>query len=51
MAIMKKMNGTKPRRIRFQFQNPSDWATTMARVESEWLTSTTVTTVMPRAAS
>ena len=24
---------------------------TMARVESEWLTSTTVTTVMPRAAS
>ena len=51
MAIMKKMKGRKPRRIRFQFQNPSDWATTMARVESERLTSTTVTTVMPRAAS
>src|SRR5258708_37628930 len=51
MAIMKKMNGRKPSRIRFQFQNPFDCAATMARVESEWLTSTTVTTVMPRAAS
>src|SRR5580692_4823586 len=51
MAIMKKMNGTKPRRIRFQFQNPFDCAATIARVEMEWLTSTTVTTVMPSAAS
>src|ERR1700677_1630804 len=51
MAIMKKMKGRKPRRIRFQFQNPLDCAATMARVESEWLTSTTVTTVMPNAAS
>src|ERR1039458_2811237 len=51
MAIMKKMNGTKPRRMRFQFQNPFDCAATMARVEMEWLTSTTVTTVMPSAAS
>src|SRR5271170_4406182 len=51
IAIMKKMNGTKPSRIRFQFQNPFDCADTMARVESEWLTRTTVTTVMPSAAS
>src|SRR5580704_19622251 len=51
MAIMKKMNGKKPRRIRFQFQKPSDWEATMARVDSEWLTSTTITVVMPSAAS
>src|ERR1700722_17013089 len=51
MAIMKKMKGMKPRRIRFQFQKPLDWEATMARVESEWLTSTTMTVVMPRAAS
>src|SRR5271155_5277415 len=51
MAIMKKMKGRNPSRIRFQFQNPLDWAATMARVEREWLTSTTVTTVMPNAAS
>src|SRR5580698_9125995 len=51
MAIMKKMKGKKPSRIKFQFQKPLDWAATMARVESEWLTSTTVTTDIPRAAS
>ena len=51
MAIMKKMNGTKPSRIRFQCQKPSDCASTMARVEREWLTRTTVTTVMPNTAS
>ena len=37
--------------IRFQFQNPFDCESTMARVESEWLTRTTMTVVMPRAAS
>ena len=51
MAIMKKMKGMKPRRIRFQFQKPFDCEATMARVESEWLTSTTMTVVMPSAAS
>src|SRR5580700_10691524 len=51
MAIMKKMKGTKPRRMRFQFQKPSDCEATMARVEREWVTSTTMTVVMPRAAS
>src|ERR1700728_4162597 len=51
MAIMKMTNGTKPSRIRFQFQNPFDCAATMPRVDRVWLTSTTVTTVMPRAAS
>ena len=51
MAIMKKMNGMKPRRIRFQFQNPFDCEATMARVESEWATSTTMIVVMPRTAS
>src|SRR5580704_13749538 len=51
MAIMKKMNGRKPRRIRFQFQNPSDCDATMARVESEPVTRTTMTVVMPSAAS
>src|SRR5271154_1749010 len=51
MAIMKKMNGKKPSRIKFQFQKPLDCAATMARVEMEWLTKTTVTTVMPNAAS
>src|SRR5580692_4594931 len=25
MAIMKKMNGKNPSRMRFQFQKPSDW--------------------------
>src|ERR1700685_1575388 len=44
MAIMKKMKGRKPSRMRFQFQKPLDWAATMARVDREWLTSTTVTT-------
>src|ERR1700683_1098117 len=51
MAIMKKMNGTKPSRIRFQFQKPSDCEATMARVDSEPVTSTTITVVMPSAAS
>src|ERR1700733_8677671 len=51
MAIMKKMNGKIPRRMRFQFQKPSDCEAMMARVESEWLTSTTMTVVMPSAAS
>ena len=51
MAIMKKMKGRKPSRMRFQFQNPSACEATMARVESEWLTSTTMTVVMPSAAS
>ena len=51
MAIMKKTKGRKPSRIRFQFQKPSDWENTMARVESEWLTRTTMTVVMPSAAS
>ena len=51
MAIMKKMNGKKPRRIRFQFQKPLDCVATMARVESEWLTRTTMTVVMPSVAS
>ena len=51
MAIMKKMKGRKPSRIRFQFQKPSDCDATMARVDSERLTSTTMTVVMPRAAS
>src|SRR5580704_8500509 len=50
MAIMKKMKGKKPSRIRFQCQKPPDCEATMAWVESEWLTSTTVTTVMPSAA-
>ena len=35
MAIMKKMKGTKPRRIRFQCQKPSACEATMARVDSE----------------
>src|SRR6516225_3022803 len=51
MAIIKKMNGRNPSRIRFQFQKPSDCDATMARVESELLTSTTITVVMPSAAS
>ena len=51
MAIMKKMKGRKPRRMRFQFQNPFDCEATMARVESEPVTSTTITVVMPSAAS
>ena len=51
MAIMKRTNGTKPSRMRFQCQKPSDCEATMARVESEWLTSTTITVVMPSAAS
>ena len=51
MAIMKKMKGMKPRRIRFQFQKPFACEATMARVESEWLTSTTMTVVRPSAAS
>src|ERR1700735_822830 len=38
MAIMKKMKGKKPRRIRFQSQKPWAWALTMARVDSERLT-------------
>ncbi len=51
MAIMKKMKGRKPRRIKFQCQKPSDWDATIARVESEPVTSTTITVVMPSAAS
>src|SRR5580704_7152585 len=51
MAIMKKMKGKKPSRIRFQFQNPLDWEATMARVDSEPVTRTTMTVVMPSAAS
>src|SRR5580700_9498982 len=51
MAIMKKMKGRKPSRIRFQFQKPFDWDATMARVDSEPVTSTTITVVMPSAAS
>ncbi len=51
MAIMKKMKGRKPSRMRFQFQNPFDCEATMARVESEPVTRTTITVVMPSAAS
>src|ERR1017187_783037 len=32
MAIMKKMNGRNPSRMRFQSQKPCAWASTMARV-------------------
>ena len=45
------MKGKMPRRMMFQCQKPSAWASTMARVDSERVTSTTVTIVMPRAAS
>ena len=51
MAIMKKMNGKMPRRIRFQFQKPSACEATIARVDSDPVTSTTMTVVMPSAAS
>src|SRR5580704_8442145 len=51
IATRKRTNGTMPRRIRFQSQNPvaCDW--TIARVDSEPVMRTTVTTVMPSAAS
>ena len=51
MAIRKKTKGTTPSRITFQCQKPLAWEATMARVDSEWLTSTTITVVRPRAAS
>ena len=51
MAIRKRKKGTKPSRIRFQSQNCVAWDSTMARVDSDPVMSTTVTTVMPRAAS
>jgi len=51
MAIMKKMKGRMPSRMRFQCQKPSDCDATMARVDSELVTSTTITVVMPSAAS
>src|SRR6516165_8505939 len=51
MAIMKKMKGRIPSRIRFQCQKPFDCDATMARVDKELETSTTITVVMPSAAS
>ena len=51
MATKNRMKGTKPSRIRFQSQKLVAWESTMARVDSEPVISTTVTTVMPSAAS
>ena len=51
MAIRNKKKGTKPSRITFQSQKRVAWDSTMARVDSEPVIRTTVTTVSPSAAS
>ena len=52
MTAMKKMRkGTTPNRMAFHCQRCSAWASTMVRVLREPVIRTTVTTVMPRAAS
>ena len=51
MAMKKKMNGTNPSRITFQSQKADDCESTMARVESDPVIKTTVTTMRPSAAS
>ena len=52
MTAMKKIrNGTTASRMTFHCQRWPAWASTMARVESDPVISTTITTVMPSAAS
>ena len=50
-ATRKIGKGKMPRRKMFQWKKLTAWASTMARVESEWVTTTTVAMVSPMAAS
>ncbi len=52
MAIMNKKKGRMPVWMRYQLpKNVWDWCSTMARVDNEPASSTTMVTVKPRAAS
>ncbi len=51
MATKKTTKGTIPVRKTFQYQKCAAWACTIARVEREWVSSTTATTDSPIAAS
>ena len=51
MAMKKMMKGTTASRMTFHCQRWTAWASTIARVVSDPVTSTTITTVIPSAAS
>ena len=50
-AMKKITKGTTAKRMTFHCQRWAAWASTIARVESDPVMSTTMTTVIPRAAS